>query len=203
MSTNNYGHLTQMPQIIEQTAISIPSKLIPTKIISDTPGRLRLRIAPRDRQAGKMQTIANVLEAKPNVSQVKTNIHGGSILIHHDRGDDSLANVLATLQDIGMIFVDIAEGNTEASVGVSNAVVDLNKRVQAATNSAVDLRFLFPLGLSILAVRQLLIKGLQFETIPWYVLAWYAFDSFLKLNQPRQLQPYREYTRSQPTNADI
>jgi hypothetical protein len=31
-------------------------------------------------------------------------------------------------------------------------------------------------------MRQLMIKGLQLEVIPWYVLAWYAFDSFLKLN---------------------
>ncbi|OUL28066.1 HMA2 domain-containing protein [Nostoc sp. 106C] len=196
MSTNNYGYLTQMPQVIEQTAINTQSKLIPTKIISDTPGRLRLRIAPGDRQAGKMQKIANLLEAQPNVSQVRTNIDRGSILINHDRGDDSLENVLSTLKDIGIIFGDISEGSTEASAGVSNAVVDLNKRVQQATNGAMDLRFLFPLGLSILSVRQLLIKGLQFETIPWYVLAWYAFDSFIKLNTNRQPQTNSEYGKS-------
>jgi hypothetical protein len=46
----------------------------------------------------------------------------------------------------------------------------------------VDLRFLFPLSLSLLALRQLLVKGWQLELIPWYVLAWYAFDSFIKLH---------------------
>ncbi len=196
MSTNNYGNLTQMPQVIEQKAINNRSKLIPTKIISHTPGRLRLRIAPGDRQAGKMQQIVNLLEAQPNVSQVKTNIDRGSILIHHDRTDGSLENVLATLKDLGIIFANITEGNTEVSIGVANAVVDLNKRVQQATNGTVDLRFLFPLGLSILSLRQLMIKGLQFETIPWYVLAWYAFDSFLKLNNPRQPQPNSESGKS-------
>ena len=192
MSTNNYGILTQMPQTIESGTLTTTSKPISTKIISDTPGRLRLRIAPRDRQAGKMQKIANFLEAQPNVSQVTTSIDRGSIVIHHDRNDESLENVLNTLKDIGIIFADIAEGSTEASATVSNAVVDLNKRVQAVTNGSVDLRFLFPLGLSILSLRQLLIKGLQFETIPWYVLAWYAFDSFLKLNHLRQPQPNSE-----------
>jgi hypothetical protein len=193
VSTNHYGHLAQMPQIIEPTAITTGFKRIPTKIISDTPGRLRLRIAPGDRQADKMQKIANLLEAQPNVTQVKTNIHRGSILIHHERTDKSLENLLITLKDLGIIFASMTEGNPEASVGVANAVVDLNKRVQQVTNGTLDLRFLFPLGLSILSLRQLLIKGLQFETIPWYVLAWYAFDSFIKLNNPRQAQPQSEY----------
>ncbi|BAY10475.1 HMA2 domain-containing protein [Calothrix sp. NIES-2098] len=196
MNTNNYSNLTQMPKIIDETAIHSPSKLISTKIISHTPGRLRLRIPKRDRQTGKMQRIASLLEAQPNVNQVKTSVERGSILINHDGGDDSLKNVLNTLKDLGIIFADITEGDTEASASISNAVVDLNKRVQEVTNGAVDLRFLFPLGLSILAVRQLLIKGLQFETIPWYVLGWYAFDSFIKLNNPRQPQTDSEYKKS-------
>ena len=33
-----------------------------------------------------------------------------------------------------------------------------------------------------LAMRQLIAKGWQLELIPWYVLAWYAFDSFIKLH---------------------
>jgi hypothetical protein len=35
---------------------------------------------------------------------------------------------------------------------------------------------------STLDFRQLIIKGLQIDEIPWYSLAWYAFDSFVKLN---------------------
>ncbi|MFM6157086.1 MAG: hypothetical protein ACKO3K_19875 [Cuspidothrix sp.] len=72
--------------------------------------------------------------------------------------------------------------NTAAATGVRNAVFLLNKRVERATDGTVDLRFMFPLALGILSVRQLTIKGLQLDIIPWYVLAWYAFDSFLKLN---------------------
>jgi hypothetical protein len=157
-------------------------KPISTKIISDTPGRLRLRIAQCDRQLQKIQHISTVLEAQPNVNQVRTNVHQGSVLINHNPQNDSLENVLTTLQDIGVIFTDITEGSTDAAARISNAVVDLNKRVEIATNSAVDLRVLFPLGLSFLAMRQLIIKGMQLEMIPWYILAWYAFDSFIKLN---------------------
>jgi len=46
----------------------------------------------------------------------------------------------------------------------------------------MDLRFLFPLILTLLALQQLFSKSPCLNTAPWYILAWYAFDSFLKLN---------------------
>ncbi|MBD2388159.1 hypothetical protein H6G32_22595 [Cylindrospermum sp. FACHB-282] len=171
---------------MDQGALKTPSKPISTKIVSNTPGRLRLRVAQGDRQSRKMHIITSVLEAQPSVSQVRTNIHHGSILIKHSGKKGSLENVLATLHDIGIIFGDISQGSTEAAVSLSIAVVDLNRRVELATDGVVDLRFFFPLGLSMLAVRQLLVQGLQLEVIPWYLLAWYAFDSFIKLNEIHQ-----------------
>lgn len=158
------------------------SKPISTKVVSSTPKRLRLRVAQPQRQSKDMHRIASVLNANPQVNRVSTNLHSGSITIYHDGKNGSLDSVFATLRDLGVIFTDLTEGNTEAAAQVSNAIVDLNRRVRQATNGAIDIPFLFPLGLSTLAVRQLLSKGLQFETIPWYVLAWYAFDSFIKLH---------------------
>jgi hypothetical protein len=171
MLTNNRGQLTHLPKIIG------PS--ISTKIISHTPGRLRLRVGRCDRQSEKMLRIARTLETQPKINQVQINVPQGSICINHDGIED----VLAILQDIGLMIAELGDGSTEAAVGISSAVVDLNQRVSSATNGAVDLRFLFPLGLSMLAVRQLMVKGWELEVIPWYVLAWYAFDSFMKLNR--------------------
>ncbi|MDZ8105351.1 MAG: hypothetical protein RM338_06945 [Nostoc sp. DedQUE12a] len=188
MLTNSHGNLTEMPKIIEQRALSNFSKRISTKIVSNTPGRLRLRVALPYRQNGEIQRIANALTAQPYINKVRTNIHHGSIAIEHDGKDDTLKNVIATLTDLGVIFADITEGNSEAAVGITNAVFNLNKKVELATKGEIDLRVIFPLGLSILAVRQLLAKGLQFEIIPWYVLAWYAFDSFIKLHGVRKPQ---------------
>jgi hypothetical protein len=135
-----------------------------------------------------MKRIASVLEAHPQIKQVRTNVQNGSIIIEHDRDNGTFDNVFATLRDLGIIFGDLTQGKSEAAAGLSSAVVDLNKQVEQATNGVVDLRFLFPLGLSALAVRKLLAKGLQFETIPWYVLAWYAFDSFIKLHGTSERQ---------------
>lgn len=128
-----------------------------------------------------MHRIASVLNANPQVERVSTNLYSGNITIYHDGRQGTLDNVFAALRDLGIIFADITEGNSEAAK-VTNAIVDLNQRVRQATNGEIDIRYLFPLGLSTLAVKQLLSKGLQFETIPWYVLAWYAFDSFIKLH---------------------
>jgi len=181
--TNNHGSVTMMPKVVEAATLNTPSKPISTKIISDTPGRLRLRIAPSHRQVGEIQRIVKMLDAQPNISQVKTNIQNGSIVIHHERNDESWENVVATLKDIGIIFADITtESHSEAAATVANAVFDLNDRVEKVTNGTVDLRIIFPLSLAMLSIRQLLKQGLRLEIIPWYVLAWYAFDSFIKLH---------------------
>ena len=188
MSKNGYITLTEMPKIIDEKSIKTALKPISTRVVSSTPGRLRLRVAPSHRQSGEMQRIANELQTNPNVHQVRMNIPNGSIVINHDGEDGSLHNVFTSLRDLGIIFGDIALGKSDAAEEVSNAVVDLNKRVRQATDNVVDLRFLFPLGLGIFSIRQLLARGLQLETIPWYVLAWYAFDSFIKLHATSQPQ---------------
>ncbi|MEH2037242.1 HMA2 domain-containing protein [Nostoc sp.] len=192
MLTNGYSTYNKMPEILDKPTFKTSPKPISTKVVSSTPGRLRLRVAHSHRQAEKMQRIANALSANSHITEVKTNVHHGSILINHDGKDGSLENVLATLKDLGIIFADVTEGNTEAAAGVSSAVVDLNQRVKQSTYGAFDLRILFPLGLASLSLRQLLNKGLQLEVIPWYVLAWYAFDSFIKLHGTSQKQSPNE-----------
>jgi Heavy metal associated domain 2 len=182
VSKNGYSNLAQMPKALQAKPLQKTTKYIPTKVISNTPGRLRLRVNHSHRQKEQMQHLASALEANSNINDVRTNIHHGSITIQHNGDDASLKDIIATLTDLGIIFADITEGNTEAAGQVANAFSDLNQRVENATSGLVDMRFLFPLGLSILSIRQLLAKGLQLEIIPWYVLAWYAFDSFLKLH---------------------
>ncbi|MEH2434001.1 MAG: HMA2 domain-containing protein [Nostoc sp.] len=192
MLTNGYSTYNKMPEILDKPTFKTSPKPISTKVVSSTPGRLRLRVAHSHRQPEKMQRIANTLSANSHINQVKTNVHHGSIVINHDGKDGSLENVLATLKDLGIIFADVSEGNTEAAAGVSSAVVDLNQRVKQSTHGAFDLRILFPVGLASLSLRQLLNKGLQLEIIPWYVLAWYAFDSFIKLHGTSQKQSSNE-----------
>ena len=182
MLTNSYSHLAKMIKILQQASLKTTHTPICTKIISETHGRLRLRVAPQHRHPQEMQRIAHMLQAQPHVTQVRTNVSSGSVIINHDGQNSTLENVLTTLLDLGVTFADVTEGNSEAAEDMKSTIINLNKRFDRATGGEVDLRFLFPLGLSILAVRQVMVKGLELEIIPWYVLAWYAFDSFLKLN---------------------
>jgi hypothetical protein len=162
---------------------------VPAQVVSQTPGRIRLRVHPAHRQPHKLKPIAEALQKRVEIYRVKTNIANGSITVMHGRELLSEEDIRAILQDLGIIFAEIAEipilnngDKSSAAAEITKATTDLNQRVKNITQGAIDLRFIMPFSFAVLALRQLWLKGLQFETIPWYVLAWYSFDSFIKLN---------------------
>jgi hypothetical protein len=59
---------------------------------------------------------------------------------------------------------------------------ELNTQTLFLTNGWMDLPTVTAAGLGLIALRQLLTKGAQMDALPWYVLTWYAFDSFIKLH---------------------
>lgn len=160
-----------------------------THVVSSTPHRTRLRVSPKRRNHQEMVRIAKALEAEPGVHDVRANVQTGSIIVHHAHKDDAWGEFSAVLQDLGIIVGGITgvelpsmNGKSEMASDLTSAVSDLNKRVGQATEGLIDLRLLVPIGLGALAIRQLLRNGLQIEGAPWYVLAYYAFDSFIKLH---------------------
>ncbi|TAF07179.1 MAG: DUF5132 domain-containing protein [Nostocales cyanobacterium] len=76
----------------------------------------------------------------------------------------------------------VTNGKSEAAKDFINIISDLNADVGRMTNGIADLRVILPVGIGLLSLRQLLRKGFQLEEIPWYILAWYAFDIFTRLN---------------------
>lgn len=68
------------------------------------------------------------------------------------------------------------------SADLIDGFAKFNEIARMLTEDAIDLQLLVPVGFGAIALRQFLTKGLQLDDIPWYVLAWYAFDSFIKLN---------------------
>ena len=125
---------------------------------------------------------------------MRTNFASGSITIFYRIEQIDFAQISALLSDLGVIFGDITPkktitlGKSEAAAELIAEATELNQRVKRASNGAFDLRFLIPLGFSALALRQLLVKGVQLGAIPWYVLAWYAFDSFIKFHYSSEPQ---------------
>lgn len=179
-----------------------------THVVSSTPSRTRIRVSHKRRNHQEMAHIAKALEAHPDVQDVRTNLQTGSIVIHHAHKDNSLNEITAVLQDLGIILGSVAEvelpmsgGKSEVAADITSAVADLNERVGQATNGVVDLRMLVPVGLATLSLRELLRTGWEIEAAPWYVLAWYAFDSFIKLHYTSD--PDKQQNSSDKPNGHI
>ena len=175
---------------------SLP-KPIHLQVISNTPGRIRVRVVQQHREQQIMAEIASALKTFfGQIEQVRTNTKTGSITIYYSGDSESFTETLTTLQDLGIIIIDAPMDQSQAAVAVKNAIANLNQRFNQATAGTVDLRFLFPLVLGILALRQALTKSPGLKTSPWYVLAWYAFDSFIKLNNTKESPQSNDQQRS-------
>ncbi|MBE9049431.1 DUF5132 domain-containing protein [Nostocales cyanobacterium LEGE 11386] len=82
----------------------------------------------------------------------------------------------------------LTDGKSEVAQDFLNVMSDFNSDVSRMTNGVADLRLLVPVVLGLFTIRQLLKQGLQLEEIPWYVLAWFTFDTFVKLNKEYELR---------------
>jgi hypothetical protein len=179
----------------------LPLDSVPTpihlQVVSSTPGRIRVRVAHQHREQQAMAKIASAFQGFfPQIDQVRSNAQTGSITISYSGDSDSFTEALTTLQDLGIIVTDPPMGQSQAAVAVTSAIASLNQKLNQATAGSVDLRFLFPLFLGVLALRQLLSKSPGLNTSPWYVLAWYAFDSFTKLNETKDAPQSTDQKRS-------
>ncbi|ACK66166.1 conserved hypothetical protein [Rippkaea orientalis PCC 8801] len=164
------------------------NSLITAQILSQTPGRMRLRVAPSSHRIKQINRIVVDLRNNLPIDRIKENLEIGTITVFHNPQLVNGSNILEQLTNFGLIFSNIPTTSpkvtpdySKAALGITEVTQTLNQRVRQTSDGLVDLGFLIPLGFAILAWRQLRLKGWQLDIIPWYVLAWYAFDSFLKL----------------------
>ena len=151
-----------------------------TQIVSSTPRRTRIRVSRKRRNPKEMARLARALELFPDVSSVETNLHTGSLIVHHKK--EVLGDIRSTLKDMGVIVM-AATGIEMPAQWLTEAVSDLDGRLGATAKGLLDFKLLVPLGLGALAVVQLLRRGFQIEGAPWYILAYFAVESFTRLNR--------------------
>jgi hypothetical protein len=161
-----------------------------TRIVSSTPGRTRVRVSEKRRTMEEMGRLAERLKERLNAIDAQINVQTGSIVLQHPQ--NGLEEVCSVLKDLGVILTGLTDtgvvwagGRTRAASEITGAVYRLNHWFGLATNGIVNLQLLVPFGLGALALRQLLRYGWQIESAPWYVLAYAAFDSFIKLHYTR------------------
>lgn len=180
--------------------VNLPIRL---HVVSKTPGRIRLRVAPEYRQEQLMNEIKQLVKTfSREVTQVRTNPQTGSIVICFTGETSQFENTFLTLTQSGMILNDIPAEVTTATSKVTQKISRFNQQINLATEGSVDLRFLFPLILALLALRQLFSKSPRLNTAPWYILAWYAFDSFVKLNSSNESQTVAKTIHSTEDRVD-
>ena len=150
-----------------------------------------------------------------NQPTVKAAIKEGIAL--SERSQEAMAEVRERFEDlVAEVQMELAEerqaksspdsktaSQSHTAIGVMNTIAGLNEQIGQMTNGVADLRLLLPLGFGALALRQVLDKGFELEEIPWYTLAWYAFDSFVKLHDTAESQSANDQTPTPETLGEL
>jgi hypothetical protein len=157
-----------------------------TQIVHVSPGRLRLRLHPNGTPPRPRQ-IEHALGSLPGVQAVHVNPLVRSIVITFDAGTTNSDNLLGAIERLGVIVGRTLEASDEGRISrplgdlIATFFQNRDRRVLENSGGFVDLRTLVPVGLGALALREILAG--RMGTAPGYVLAWYAFDAFLKLRK--------------------
>lgn len=157
------------------------------------PGRVRVKVAgdPED-VAAILTAVERRTRSQEGVSSVETDVRTGSALLRFDPDALDPQAAVELLRTAHEALEELVPPRLREPVerSISHVAATLEQRLSAAdstvlraTHGVVDLRMLLPIGLAGLSLRQLLRTGPHLKAIPWYVLAYYSFDSFLKLHQ--------------------
>lgn len=160
-------------------------------IASDTPGRMRVRLRRGMRDDDRMAHVADDIRGRAGISGVETNSRTGSITVRYDPRARTRDDVARIFHDLGLVLFDFAAGisgepvepgRSRTAHNIATVVGDLDRRLSRVTGRRVDLKIALPLTFAALGIWRTAEVGLQ---VPGYVLLWWAFDSFLKLNVPQ------------------
>lgn len=158
------------------------------ELVHSSPGRIRLRVKPEDLGSPKLSGVRQRLTALPGVREVQLNPFARSILVLYD--DDSI-DPSTLLRAIGQAGVTVVPDSSLAGRGLMSRPLDesivsffgsADEKLRRQSDGFVDLRTLAPVALAALAAREMLSGRLG--AAPWYVLLWYAFNSFVNLRRP-------------------
>jgi hypothetical protein len=146
-----------------------------------------------------MARLAEAIEESPKVSSVETNLRTWTIIVHHK--EEALADIKAEFKDLGVILM-AAAGVETSSRSLTDAVSSLDGRLCSASGGLLSLKLLVPVGFSVLAVLQIARRGFEIGGAPWYLLAYFAFESFIRFyGQEEQCEPAESNAEYQKDTA--
>ena len=167
---------------------------IPVRALSSTPGRVRVRVGRDYREPEILTEIASALQSfATEISRVKANPTTGSLTIYYDPGIGDFANTFVTLQDLGVITNEqsppsATPDRSTVATNITGVLSQWNQKVNQFTEGSIDLKSLIPFLLGSWALRQFFKGTAGTKFVPWYALAWYAFDMFVKFNKSSEVR---------------
>ena len=160
--------------------------LATARIASSVPGRLRLRLPASTEGRDRLAAAAGDLEADGELLIADVRPRSGSLVVRYDPAHS--VDVWVRLRELGLHVPDAPDDAGTAVVDPSTRVITALKGLDAVVPRAAaghDLRTLVPLTYGLLAARQFVRGEQRLTEAPWYVLAWYASETFHKARRSR------------------
>jgi hypothetical protein len=160
-----------------------------------SPGRVRVRVDRAVPDAQALTIVEHALSEPSGRYRLQLNPSTRSLLIGFDPASQPVSQVLEAIEQSGVRLERPEEGpppelpSDRVALGltIDSVTGHLDQWVSERTHGGADLRTLVPVGFGVLALREL-VSG-RFVAVPWYALAWYAFDSYWKLRRPNPNEP--------------
>jgi hypothetical protein len=160
------------------------SQPIEIDIVSNTPGRLRLKIDREHRLPETMEKIVTALKTFADFDRLRSNVSNGSLTIYYNPEKVDFSELMSQLQAFGIIIDDSGEDLSKTSAitaRLTGAIPGLDRKIKQTTKDSLDLRSLATTLFSLLALQQIA-KIPALRKISWFILAWYIFESLLQFN---------------------
>jgi cation transport ATPase len=169
-------------------------------VVHHTKGRIRVRLPRAKRDHAALEKVKRALAPMPGVQSVDVNSTTGSVVVCYDSSKhDDFHSALSRHAEEQNLFTlapphlsevdEIAETiekeaqflaeRSETAKSIVDFFKGLNREVKNATNNAVDLQVLLPLGLAVYSF--LAIEG-EMATPLWVTLGIFSFNSFVSLH---------------------
>jgi hypothetical protein len=164
-------------------------------IVSDVPGRMRIKLHPGCRRPAFMDNLKKKLETREGMHRVRVNHTNGSLTVHYDRDRLDKNKLLGFLEDLDVVAGEISpafkgdapDGVDETGTQMSflQAIEDLNLRIWRTTGIRLNLKTALPLAFALAGLWSIRKQGLMTTQVPGWILLWLAFDMFVKLHPRR------------------
>jgi len=164
------------------------------EIVHRIPGRFRIQSLDLRNRPELLKRIEEEFKSNKGVNEFQINRITGSILVLYDVhkvGEEELLKRLVELSGIPLNpSMDRGKGGEGGKIPrvpyIAEAIQEpfrrLNKDILLFTKGYMDLRYLAPVLLAAYGTVKLIRQG-PIPAIPWYLLYWWSFRTFVYLNR--------------------